>query len=342
MMKPIQWGRFSEQGEDVQAFIRQLKSERISHAVLISGPEGVGKKTMATLASKTLLCSASDSRPCGICKACLQAAALEHPDQIVIRKGIPLSPDIKEGRASIPVEDIRELIRICSASSFEGGNRVALVFDAEALTPQAQNAFLKTLEEPPENTFFLLVTVHPESLLPTIISRCRTLRLKPWSDDYILDILREEGIPEKQAKETVLLAEGSIGKALQLVRDEDFWKCRDDIIRAFFREKDRSSILLFSNEWKNRKGEAQVLFSILESCMHQMMTARFLGQESDFVRSLPPQWKRFAGEAEPDQFNALSDLITESRKEAQSSVNFQAVTEQLLLGFMGEGSKWLQ
>ncbi|MBO7663511.1 MAG: DNA polymerase III subunit delta' [Clostridia bacterium] len=332
---------FLVQGDEIRHLLAQQRSGRLSHALLITGPDGVGKKTLATLLSAQLFCGAERNRPCLECPACKRAMRLEHADQVVIRRGIPLSPDVKEGRATIPVEDIREMIRICGMAPFEGGNRSVLIFDADTMTPQAQNALLKTLEEPPENTFFFLVTGHPESLVNTIISRCRLLRLHPLPDETIRSMLLREGVSEQDAATLVPLADGSIGKAMQMAQQEGLAEFRKEVLDLFFGMTRRSDILPASNRWKNRKGEADALFTVLESMLHRMMNARFGSPDNGLSSVLPAQWNRFTREAPAEAFTRLYDQIIQARKELQYSTNFQAVFEQILFSFMGEGNQWL-
>ena len=332
---------FLGQGEEIRHLLAQQRNGRLSHALLISGPDGVGKKTLATLLSAQLFCESEQNRPCMTCAACKRAMLLEHPDQVVIRRGIPLSPEVREGRATIPVEDIREMIRICGMAPFEGGNRSVLIFDADTMTPQAQNALLKTLEEPPENTFFFLVTGHPESLVNTIISRCRLLRLHPLPDETIRSMLIREGISEQDAATLVPLADGSIGKAIRMAHQEGLTEFRKEVISTFFGMTRRSDILPASNRWKNRKSEADALLTVLESMLHRMMNVRYGSRDEGLASALPAHWNRFTREAPAEAFTRLYDQVIQARKELQYSTNFQAVFEKILFGFMGEGNQWL-
>lgn len=340
-MKGISLHDFLSQGDEICSFFQLLQKDSVPHAVLIVGPEGVGKRTLALLVSQHLLCT-SEHPPCGLCQACQLAEKYEHPDQILIRKGKPLAQEVKEGRATIPIEDIREVIRISGTAPAGGGKRIVLIHEADAMTPQAQNALLKTLEEPPSDTYFILVTNHSESLLNTVISRCVKLHLHAWPEDYILTRLVESGVPAEKAKAAAELADGSIGKAVSLSNDNDYWEFRNEIIRAFFHNTRRSEILSVSNGWKNRKNEAEQLLSVLESVVGQMIRFRFGRSSTEMEKILPPHWIRFSREASPDKLCALYEMLVDARKKLQFSVNFQAVIEQLLLAIMGEGNKWLQ
>ena len=114
----INFDDFSIQGNEINALCEQIEGQRLVHALLISGEPGTGKRTLAGLIAASLMCKAEKDMPCGTCIGCRLAASGEHPDIINIEKGKPLSQDVPKGRSTIPVDDIREMIRICSQFSF--------------------------------------------------------------------------------------------------------------------------------------------------------------------------------------------------------------------------------
>ena len=268
-------------------------------------------------------------------------SANEHPDITVIEKGVPLSPDTAKGRATIPVDDIREMIRICSQFSFEGRCRVVMIIEAGNMTTQAQNSLLKILEEPPANTYFLLTSAHPEQLLTTVRSRCRTVRMIPWETSFIERTLIGSGVEEAKARKAAAAADGSIGYALRLSSDDEYWNMRETVMDAFFRNTRRSEILRISTGWKDKKNDSDMLFGILEAYVHSLASHRFGDTVQDDISEFPAPWQRFAKDATTDRFTGLTDRIIEARKQTSSNVNFQAVVEQLLLAFIGEHDLWV-
>lgn len=338
----IGFDSFHLQGEEISSLQHQIEENRMVHAVLISGEPGTGKRTLSKLLSSALLCTSETGRPCGKCTGCMLAASGEHPDMTIIEKGIPLSADTPKGRSTIPVDDIRELIRLCSRYAYKGGNRAVIIADAENMTVQAQNCLLKILEEPPENTFFLLTSAHPEQLLITVRSRCRLVRLFPWNAEYIRKVLTDSGIDPQKADKAVSVSAGSIGNAFRYVSDDAYWKIREQVMKDFFYNRQRSEVLTISSGWKERKGEADTLFSILEDDVRMLMRHRLDPEKSyDEIQEYPAEWKRFAEKASLEHFTTLTDKIREARRQNAFNVSFQAIIEQLLLTFIGESELWV-
>lgn len=332
---------FLRQGSEIAALKAQLDRGQMVHATLIAGEEGLGKKTLAGLAAQALLCKSEGRRPCGFCRDCVLAEKEEHPDLTVIRRKFAEGGE-KTGklRSVIPIDDIRDMIRQCGVSTLDGGNRVVIITEADRMTAQAQNCLLKTLEEPPDRTFFLLVSDHPEALLSTVISRCRMVRLHPWDDVTVLRVLKDIGTAPERARAAADSAGGSIGRAVKLAGDEEYWQRREEVIKIFFRSRERSEIAAISNEWKDRRGEGEEMLNILENLDRDMLLVRLGRKKPETLSELPANWRRFAMDAPQERFAALSDGISLARKQLAASVNFQAVLEQLLFNYMGEGLKW--
>ena len=338
-MKNPTFQDFISQGSEIQALQTQIRNGRMVHAILITGENGRGKKTLARLVAASLLCRSEGGQPCGVCNGCRRAFDNEHPDMIVIEKGAPITTESRKSRATIPIDDIREMIRLCSSYPLEGGNRVVLIFNADDMTPQAQNCLLKILEEPPADTYFILTSSHPEKLLVTVRSRCRALKMRPWDEDQIIRILTDEGIEAEKARLAAGSSRGSVGYAKQLAADEDYWRMREETIRTFFGETERSRILTISSRWKENKTDADKLFDILEECVRIMLQYRMDRKDTAGLEIFSDKWKRFAEEADYQRFTSLLNRIFEARKQFTSNVSIQAIVEQMLLGFMGEIEK---
>jgi DNA polymerase III subunit delta' len=188
----------------------------VPQSLLFSGPEGVGKRQVAIALAQAVNCTAAQNQSadagCGECSACRKIARGVHPDVLVLEPG---------ESGSIKVEDVRDAIGRAAYRPFEGQRRVTIVDSADAMVPHAQDALLKTLEEPPPGSIFILISARPDALLPTIRSRCYQLRFGRLDEADVAAILRERhGWSDADAKAAAALADGSVGAALEAESDE--------------------------------------------------------------------------------------------------------------------------
>ena len=199
----------------------------LHHAYLLAGPEGVGKGTTARLLAQAANCEREDGDACGTCGPCRKVARGVHPDVLVIERERDMARagrwEPKGGRTpsrDIVVDQVRELLdRRLALRRFEGRRRVVILDPADAMNPQAQNAILKTLEEPPPDTTLVLVSSSADALLPTVRSRCLRIPFAPLPESFLLERLAAAGRPPEVARLAATLAAGSLGKALALDAD---------------------------------------------------------------------------------------------------------------------------
>lgn len=331
---------FAEQGAVYDGLLKTLREGTTVHAYLISGMPGVGKRTLAGLIAQHLLCTAEDKH-CASCPSCLQVQEGIHPDVIIVQPGVPINPEVDKNLKSIPVDEIRKVNELVNQHTFTGGRRIVMIRHAEKMTPQAQNALLKTLEEPVEGTVFLLMTDNPAALLPTIISRVRSLKLHPWPDETVRRVLRQRGITdEMRVSQAAQVSGGSIGRAIAVASDEEYWQRRQDVMRDFLGITGRSDILRVSTAWKDKKDEAGDLLSDLDEMLHLLLLVRLGQADPDMISQYPGAWQQMARKAELSAFVSLMDAVRDARRLRLSQVTWQAVIERLLLRLMEESSKW--
>ena len=223
------WQEIEGQDRAVRLLRRALDGKQLHHAYLVAGDEGVGKELLGRLVAQAANCEAEPaSRPCGACPTCAAIARGVYTDVFWVRpqselvaRGLINKGDL-EGAASreIRVDEVRQLARRLSFALTRGRRKIAVIAPADALNERAQNALLKTLEEPPADTTFLLLTAHPDQLLPTVRSRCARLTLVPLTEALIARRLQAHGVPEAAALARAGRAEGSLGRALQLSAEE--------------------------------------------------------------------------------------------------------------------------
>lgn len=188
--------------------LRALRAGSVPQSLLFDGPEGVGKRTTALALASALNCAqpGSDGDACGQCSSCRRIARGQHPDIVGL---------VPNEKGTITVDMAREVIGQASYRPFEARRRVVVIDQADALQPQAQNALLKTLEEPPPSSMFVLVTARPDSLLETVRSRCPRIRFGRLGPTDLAEVLvRHCGVKAADATRVAAVGDGSVSRAL--------------------------------------------------------------------------------------------------------------------------------
>lgn len=198
--------------QNIATLLKTVKLKKVAHAYLFMGPAGVGKLTTALAFARALLClSPVEGKSCNHCRHCQQVNTGNHPDLHII----------KPSGATIKLEQIHLLQKNVYYRSYQGGRQVYIIEDCDTMTLEAANALLKTLEEPPGNTVFLLVSSRPYGILPTIQSRCQQLWFKPMSVEQITEGLkRYSSVNDRDAQMIASMAGGSLGQALNLIEGD--------------------------------------------------------------------------------------------------------------------------
>lgn len=194
-------------------FSDAVSYNKVSHGYILSGESGLGKKTLAKIFAQMLQCEGSGERPCGICHSCKQCQTENHPDIIYVT----------HKKTVIGVDDIREQVNEdIAVKPYSSPYKIYIINEAEKMSAQAQNALLKTIEEPPEYAIILLLASNPQSLLLTVRSRCVTLNVKPVSDEQLQDYLNQQGVESERIPMLVKFSQGNIGKAIKMAQAEEF------------------------------------------------------------------------------------------------------------------------
>lgn len=208
----------------IQYIQNAVSQDKVSHAYILNGERGSGKKMLADLFAMTLQCEEHTPNPCGECHSCKQAKSGNHPDIIHVTHEKP---------NTISVDDIRTQVNNdIVIKPYSSPYKIYIIPEADLLSVQAQNALLKTIEEPPAYAVIFLLTENAESLLPTIMSRCVMLKLRNIKTTLIKKYLMEQmQIPDYQADICAEFAQGNMGRAIMLASSEHFNEIKEEALQ---------------------------------------------------------------------------------------------------------------
>src|SRR5262249_36072737 len=267
----------------VRALRSALAAKAVHHAYLFAGPEGVGKEMAAIGLAQALACRERPQEACGQCSACLRIARRSHPDvtwvmpqEEMISRGLAAKSDFA-GTPSreIRVEQIRALQGRLSVRPLESERNVAIVASAEQMNAQAQNAFLKTLEEPPSGSVLILIASSPDSFLPTIRSRCSRIQFQPLPLDFIAERLRTARKLDLATAELVAaMSAGSMSRALQL--DVEALAQRQELIALFeaIGPHDTRGLLAFAEQFGASRERAEEALDVLRIWVRDLVAVQ--------------------------------------------------------------------
>lgn len=321
---------------------RALERDRLPPALLFAGPDGVGKKLLALAVAQAALCERAPApEPCGECRACRKVSvalaperlearrqeADDHPDEDVWRN-FRLHPDLvlsegwrltKAGRPraepEIRVDQVRDLIAEIAGAPFEARRRVFVVDDAHTMNEAAQNALLKSLEEPPPRSHVILVSAAPLGLRLTIRSRCQLLRFGPLTRSAVAAQLAEgRGVPEEEAKMQAALAGGSLGAALAL-ESESYGRMREGLVGLLERAEALDPLArLEAAEGLEQSDDPTLLLTTLRSLLRDILALRAGAEAGTLVHpDLAGRLAPLAGGPLGERAAALADRAGEAR-----------------------------
>lgn len=233
-----------------------IKTGKVSHSYIFTGEPGSGKKLLAGTFAMTLQCEEDGTEPCQKCDSCKKAIGKNHPDIIMVNHEKP---------GTISIDEIRDqVINDVSVKPYCSPYKIYIIADAQMMTPQAQNALLKTIEEPPEYAVIMLLTDNADSLLPTIQSRCVRLDLKVVDDSLVKNYLMERlHVPDYQAEVDTSFAQGSIGKAKEAATSEEFSKMTQNALRIL-KYANTMEVYELTDAIKNISAEKQSIHEYLD------------------------------------------------------------------------------
>ncbi|MBQ8803935.1 MAG: DNA polymerase III subunit delta' [Tyzzerella sp.] len=314
--------------KDIIQYIQSaVEQDKVSHAYILNGQRGSGKKLLARLFAMTLQCESGASEPCGECRSCVQTKNGNQPDIITIKHEKP---------SSISVDDIREQLNgDIMIKPYSSPYKIYIVPEADLLTVQAQNALLKTIEEPPAYAVIFLLTENADTLLPTIRSRCVMLKLRNIKDKLVKKYLMEEmKIPDYQADICAAFAQGNIGRAIMLAKSEHFNEIKEEAIQLlkYIDEMEMHEIVSAIKEINKYKLEVTDYLDIITIWYRDILLYKATKDVGGLV--FGDQLKYIKAKASKSSYEGIETILNSLEKaktRLKANVNFDLVMELLLL-----------
>ena len=295
----------------MEQLMRSVQAGRIVHALLFSGPKGTGKKSMAEIFARAALCE-GERKPCNVCPACKKVLAGSHPDVHFI------APE----KNTIKVDQIRALTDALALKSYEGGRKIAIISRADAMNESAQNALLKTLESPSGDTMFFLLTDAPGALLPTIVSRCLQVRFSCLEIEACAGVLAKRGMERERAHLLASLAQGSVGRALEIDGDADYLPLRDRVIAALEGLQSPADVAGATARIGDVKGREGDVLEIMELWARDLMRLQNGAQPLDGQSLKKLQTSKYKG-------SLLLQRIVLARRQLSANLSWANVLESM-------------
>ena len=310
--------------EHMQAAIRDKKP---FHAYLFQGEEGVGKEALARTFAAGLQCqSEAADKPCKECVSCRQMESGNQPDVIWVTRE----------KASLGVDEIREqLCNTMDIKPISSPYKIYLVPEAEKMTEAAQNALLKTIEEPPEYGIVILMTSNISALLPTIQSRCLTMEFRPLSTAVVESYVKEHcQVPDYQARASAAFAQGNLGKAMRYAKSEDFIERKDHIISLLrhVEQMDLSEMLAVIKDLGTRKDEVRDYIDLMVLWYRDVLLFKATKDINQLLFQDEASYiSREASHRSYEKIEEILQAFEKAKVRLRANVNFDITMELMLL-----------
>lgn len=305
-----------------------VEAGRVSHAYLIEGAEGSGKKTLANQFAMALLCKdPQGGQPCGKCDSCRVFLSGNHPDMHYLRPG---------EKGTLPVQYVREeLVADIEILPYQSGRKIYMVEQAQCMNAQAQNALLKTIEEPPDYGVIFLLADSIQSFLPTVRSRCVLLRLLPLPEELVAEVLTKQYlIAPELAASCAAFCEGAVGQALKLARSEEFAILRSQWMSrlAELSGADTLEVLGWSEHLEKDKEHILEVLRMMLAWFRDLLLVTETGSSSRCIcQDLREALEKSARVYERSELYRKIQILTDARNKLQHNVNYALWSDWLLM-----------
>lgn len=312
---------------------KAISAGKVSHAYLINGEKSSGKEFVAKVFAMALQCEKGGEEPCQECHSCKQALSGNQPDIIRVTHEKP---------NTISVDDIRTQINNDVAiKPYSSPRKVYIVNDAEKMTVQAQNAILKTLEEPPEYAVILLLTTNVNALLPTILSRCVVLNMKPVADELIKKYLMEQlQVPDYKAEVCVAFARGNVGKAKALAASEEFENVKEEALSLlkYIKDMELHEIVAAIKKITEYKLEINDYLDIMAIWYRDVLLFKATADVNHLVfREEIQAIRKVAQRSSYEGIESVIEALEKAKNRLNANVNFDLTMELLMLEIKENG-----
>ncbi len=309
-------------------FIKSLENNKLNHCYALEGEAGMGKSTLVDYISRMIVCE--NHTACGHCKGCVMAEAGTHPD---IQYVLP-----EEGKKTIGVDVIRKLIADIYIRPYTAEKKVVIINNFEASQPQAQNAILKVLEEPPEYVVFLLTVSSEKDMLDTVKSRSTMLKMQPYTKEEIKQFLRENttALPE-EIDFIAAYSGGNTGKGKRLSENSEFSEIRRSVFEALFALTEMGNIFPVSDMLKKENsgvvGETlECMLSFFRDMLMYKMGLADLAVNKDYSGRISSAAQKIKTEK---IVSAMQEII-EADGNLQRNINYNLAVSRLVFGSLEE------
>ena len=300
---------------------------KISHAYILNGEKSAGKMMIANAFAQTLQCESQGTEPCMTCRSCRQAKEHNQPDIIYVTHEKP---------NSISVDDIRHQVNHdIVIKPYSSKYKIYIIDEAEKMNLQAQNALLKTIEEPPIYAIILLLTTNASAFLPTILSRCITLNLKTVKEELITEhLMKYYKIPDYQAEICASFAQGNVGKAIQLAASEEFHELKQSVI-SLMKKLDDMDLYEINDAVKGigaYKTQIQDYLDLMVIWFRDVLYLKATNNVNNLI--FQDEVYDIKKQAAKKSYAGIQEIVTmleQTRVRLQANVNFDLVIELLLL-----------
>jgi len=310
-----------------------IRLGKVSHAYIINGERSAGKEFIAKLFAMTLQCEKKGIEPCQECRSCKQALSENQPDIIRL---------VHEKPNTIGVEDIRSQINNDMAiKPYSSPYKIYIISEGEKMTVQAQNALLKTLEEPPEYGIILILTSSVETLLPTILSRCVVLNVRPVADELVKKYLMETmQVPDYKAEICTAFARGNIGRARLLASSEEFDKVKEEalILLKNINDMEIAEVVTAIKKISEYQLEVNDYLDILAIWYRDVLLFKAMNDANHLIFRQEIQYiKKVAARSSYEGIEKVLEALDKAKVRLAANVNFDLTMELMLLTIQENG-----